>query len=190
MAYKRYIKRGGKVYGPYIYHSRKKDGKVISEYRGKAKENKINVKLLYFSLFLFFIFVVFALFQIRFTGDVIFEKNILSENRLKVIENSVSVVESKISTDIESGVIANVTKIQYGAVLGRPVKWTKRIELSEAANLSVEIPLIAENISILEIVRLSEVFDDNGTTESEINETAGEEINETIEETINQTQDI
>ncbi len=35
MAYKRYIKRGGKLYGPYVYHSRKQDGSVISEYRGK-----------------------------------------------------------------------------------------------------------------------------------------------------------
>jgi len=34
MAYKKYIKKGGKIYGPYIYHSRRIDGKVISEYRG------------------------------------------------------------------------------------------------------------------------------------------------------------
>ncbi|MFH1918001.1 MAG: hypothetical protein ABIJ14_02780 [Nanoarchaeota archaeon] len=40
MAYKRYIKKGGKVYGPYIYHSHKKDGKVISRYLGKHEEKK------------------------------------------------------------------------------------------------------------------------------------------------------
>ena len=40
MAYKRYIKKGGKIYGPYIYHSHKKDGKVVSEYLGKHKEKK------------------------------------------------------------------------------------------------------------------------------------------------------
>jgi len=34
MAYKKYIKKGGKLYGPYIYHSRREDGKVVSEYRG------------------------------------------------------------------------------------------------------------------------------------------------------------
>ena len=38
MAYKRYIKRGDKVYGPYVYHSRKVNGKVISEYHGHAKK--------------------------------------------------------------------------------------------------------------------------------------------------------
>lgn len=37
MAYKKYIKRGGKVYGPYIYHSKRVDGKVVSEYRGSKK---------------------------------------------------------------------------------------------------------------------------------------------------------
>lgn len=43
MAYKKYIKRGGKVYGPYIYHSKRVDGKVVSEYRG-AHSKKIDYK--------------------------------------------------------------------------------------------------------------------------------------------------
>ena len=30
MAYERYIKKDGRVYGPYTYHSRKVDGKVVS----------------------------------------------------------------------------------------------------------------------------------------------------------------
>ncbi len=43
MAYKKYIKRGGKVYGPYIYHSKRVDGKVVSEYRG-THTNKFDYK--------------------------------------------------------------------------------------------------------------------------------------------------
>jgi len=35
MVYKKYIKRDGKVYGPYHYHSKKIDGKVTSHYIGK-----------------------------------------------------------------------------------------------------------------------------------------------------------
>ncbi len=35
MAYKKYIKKNGKLYGPYTYHSKRVDGKVISEYHGK-----------------------------------------------------------------------------------------------------------------------------------------------------------
>ncbi|MBI3623555.1 S8 family serine peptidase [Candidatus Pacearchaeota archaeon] len=42
MVYKKYIKRGSKTYGPYLYHSVKKDGKVITQYVGSHKE--INFK--------------------------------------------------------------------------------------------------------------------------------------------------
>ena len=38
MAYKKYIKRNGKLYGPYIYHSRRVNGKVVSEYQGTVKK--------------------------------------------------------------------------------------------------------------------------------------------------------
>jgi hypothetical protein len=41
MVYKKYIKRGDKIYGPYKYHSHKINGRVISEYHGKhEKKNK------------------------------------------------------------------------------------------------------------------------------------------------------
>jgi len=38
MAYKRYIKKGGKRYGPYIYESKKENGKVVSTYLGRKKD--------------------------------------------------------------------------------------------------------------------------------------------------------
>jgi len=37
MVYKKYIKRDGKLYGPYIYESKRVDGKVVSEYHGPRK---------------------------------------------------------------------------------------------------------------------------------------------------------
>ena len=37
MAYEKYIRKDGKLYGPYIYHSRRIDGKVVSEYHGQKK---------------------------------------------------------------------------------------------------------------------------------------------------------
>ncbi len=41
MVYKKYIKRNGKLYGPYVYHSKRVDGKVVSEYIGpKSSFNK------------------------------------------------------------------------------------------------------------------------------------------------------
>ena len=37
MAYKKYIKRGGKLYGTYLYESKRVNGKVVSEYHGSKK---------------------------------------------------------------------------------------------------------------------------------------------------------
>ena len=40
MVYKKYIKRNGKLYGPYIYESKRVNGKVISEYHGSEEPKK------------------------------------------------------------------------------------------------------------------------------------------------------
>lgn len=37
MVYKKWIKKDGKLYGPYIYESKRIDGKVVSEYHGPKK---------------------------------------------------------------------------------------------------------------------------------------------------------
>ncbi|MCX6749610.1 MAG: hypothetical protein NTW17_02600 [Candidatus Pacearchaeota archaeon] len=39
MAYEKFIKKDGKLYGPYLYESKRVDGKVISEYHGQKKFN-------------------------------------------------------------------------------------------------------------------------------------------------------
>ena len=39
MVYHRYIKRGGKIYGPYTYHSKKINGKVVSTYVGNGPKH-------------------------------------------------------------------------------------------------------------------------------------------------------
>jgi len=36
LVYEKYIKRGGKIHGPYLYQSKKVNGKVITEYLGLA----------------------------------------------------------------------------------------------------------------------------------------------------------
>ena len=40
MAFKKYIKRGGKLYGPYIYESRRQGNKVVTIYKGPASAEK------------------------------------------------------------------------------------------------------------------------------------------------------
>jgi len=62
MVYKRYIKKGNKLYGPYYYKShRKKDGRVVSKYLPDYHPPKKHKILL---LFLGLILVVFLLLVI------------------------------------------------------------------------------------------------------------------------------
>jgi len=61
MAYKKYIKKDGKLYGPYIYESHRIDGRVISEYHGidNSKSRKLIwmiAGLLAFAVLFFFVF--------------------------------------------------------------------------------------------------------------------------------------
>ncbi len=69
MVYQRYIKKNGKLYGPYTYHSRKVNGKVVSEYHGKYK-NEGSVKK-YLSLNKYFLFLFISLFLLILTINFI-----------------------------------------------------------------------------------------------------------------------
>jgi len=95
MAYKKYIKRGGKVYGPYIYHSKRIGGKVISEYRGQGKpEYKLSYKKILLALFgvVVFAFLIYLLFfsEKKMTGEAVlnldanYEQGEILEGKLKL----------------------------------------------------------------------------------------------------------
>lgn len=75
MAYKRYIKRGGKLYGPYVYHSKKTEGRVTSEYRGKISSDR-NLIFLIMGLSLLFLLIFVSTFDIR-DSSLAFTKNIV-----------------------------------------------------------------------------------------------------------------
>jgi len=60
MVYKKYIRKNGKIYGPYIYHSKRVDGKVVSEYIG-PEEKKDNKKIKKFWTFFVASLLVIAL---------------------------------------------------------------------------------------------------------------------------------
>jgi hypothetical protein len=77
MVYKKYIERNGKIYGPYVYHSRRVDGKVISEYHGSNKKTNrrrilfiIALPIIIISLILWSVF-----FQPQFTGRIVLDLN-------------------------------------------------------------------------------------------------------------------
>ncbi|HDL02215.1 MAG TPA: hypothetical protein ENH20_00090, partial [Candidatus Pacearchaeota archaeon] len=80
MAYKRYIKRNGKIYGPYYQHSVKKDGKVVSKYIKKSgvTEDENNKKLkkkiiIFIVLGLLGILMALAFLNFNLTGNVSLE---------------------------------------------------------------------------------------------------------------------
>ncbi len=76
MVYKKYIKRGGKVYGPYIYHSKRVDGKVISEYHGSKKIDYKKFFLIGVGVLFLFAVLYFAFYgHSQGTGNAILNLN-------------------------------------------------------------------------------------------------------------------
>ncbi|MCH7568891.1 MAG: hypothetical protein IIA87_05730 [Nanoarchaeota archaeon] len=75
MVYKKYIKRGNKIYGPYLYHSHRENGKVVTNYVGKYEVRKKNNKFLVsFLLIILVLFAVGIIFYYQyFTGRVVEE---------------------------------------------------------------------------------------------------------------------
>ncbi|MEK6826858.1 MAG: hypothetical protein AABX99_00035, partial [Nanoarchaeota archaeon] len=93
MVYKKYIKRNGKFYGPYIYNSRRVNGKVISEYHGTGKKD--------YKRFAFFILGILLLavsvFVIlnsngKISGNVIVDNQISSQSENVLTNESGTII--------------------------------------------------------------------------------------------------
>ncbi len=95
MAYKKYIKKNGKVYGPYIYHSKRINGKVVSEYKGieETKENKKILPIILISIFVVAALGFFIISNQGISGNAIlkFQGNLingtLSSGKMNIILN-------------------------------------------------------------------------------------------------------
>ena len=89
MVYKKYIKKNGKSYGPYIYNSRRVNGKVISEYQGTGKKDYKRFALLVFGIFILIVSVfVFFNSSGKISGNVITGHSIDSTSENVMINNS------------------------------------------------------------------------------------------------------
>ncbi len=72
MAYKKYIMRNGKLYGPYLYESRRVNGKVVSEYHGMDKK-PVNIRK--------FVFMILGVLLLAgFVYGVVYSKNRITSN--------------------------------------------------------------------------------------------------------------
>ncbi len=81
-----------------------------------------------------------------------------------------SIVSSSNISD--QGITVSSTTEQYGAVLGQPVKWHKKVELSEPSSVTIGLPSDAYNITIIYIENVSTqeanvTFSDSNLTENQ-----------------------
>src|SRR3989344_2162959 len=75
MAYEKFIKKDGKTYGPYIYHSKRIDGKVVSEYHGQKKITYGKFLILIFAVLILVGFIYFFGFGKTTTGFSVLDLN-------------------------------------------------------------------------------------------------------------------
>ena len=70
----------------------------------------------------------------------------------------VEVYDTEVNVTLVNVTTVNLTieTIQYGAVVGEPVKWKKKVRLGDFENASIEIPRLAENITVYRVVSLDE----------------------------------
>jgi len=89
MAYKKYIKKDGKLYGPYVYQSRRVDGKVVSEYCGTDKPNYKKIMFFIFGILILIALVSsFFIFKGKLTGNVISDNQLSSQTENTLISET------------------------------------------------------------------------------------------------------
>ena len=83
---------------------------------------------------------------------------IANETALNITINETIINATIINKTAINLTIANVSvdTTQYGAVLDKPVKWKKVVISDKAVNMSIELPSIATNVSIVRIVKGNE----------------------------------
>lgn len=100
MVYKKYIEKNGKLYGPYIYHSKRVDGKVVSEYHG-TKKSGFNFAWIFLGIFVLIVLVYFLIFVNKgITGNVVFsmdanyQKGEILDGKLDLVLNEGELIPS------------------------------------------------------------------------------------------------
>jgi len=75
LVYKKFIKRNGKIFGPYFYKSHKENGKVITEYLGSVNEQKEKKEKKNYVSFISSFHILLAIVLIVLTFSTIFSIN-------------------------------------------------------------------------------------------------------------------
>ena len=224
MAYEKYIKKGGRVFGPYLYETKRINGKIVNTYLG-PKNNKINSagnenneikthdkKIFFINIF---IIVFIAMFFGIFLGITF---NFLGED-FDLFESLFGDFGVFLAPTIGEGIVTqqidvNATIVER-PIIGRPVKWVKKVNLDEVGN-AISLPKQADDIIVRKIgdidIKKKKIIEEKDKSKEEIikegeaekkeesigevgkegeeivNESVAEQINETIIPIINDSE--
>ncbi|MBX4196634.1 hypothetical protein KW805_03525, partial [Candidatus Pacearchaeota archaeon] len=158
--HKKYIKKNGKVFGPYLYENKRLNGKVVTSYVGKP-ERKMHLSY----ILIFIILVIFLIIspKMRPTGFSVFQflseeiapadnESLIDSNTTLDTENSTAVTESipqSSEREISNESLPNTTlsadesiDTHDPIILNQPVKWTRKTAKEN------DLPVGAMNITV------------------------------------------
>lgn len=139
MAYKKYIRRNGKLYGPYLYESKRVDGKVVSEYRGSEEVSKIpKIKPHHYKKIFFILLAIF------FVG-VLIQFIFVFPNMNKLSGKAVFEVDSSYKS-------------------GKPIDGVIRLSLSEGEFLPASSKIVFENLGNTYEFPINQVIEESSST--------------------------
>jgi len=153
MVYKKFIKRNGKTYGPYVYHSKRINGKVVSEYRG-PEENKNTKKIwsiLIASILIISLGAILFFSNSKTSGNVVFDvvgsitNGNLFEGKLNLVLNEGETIPIDSVISIENNGIVQEYPLTELAGEGNLPEGGFGVEKP-----IIEYPLISFQLSILE----------------------------------------
>ncbi len=179
MVYKKYIKRNGKLYGPYVYHSRRVNGKVISEYRGVKKID--NKKFIFLAIGILALFILFFLsFRGKITGNTISDSGLNSQIGNSLEENIIHPVVyfTLISKKIQNDNMDEIKKEQNDETDFSTTDQSNESQISDNQSNIENISDVEENQSVIANFNNSEenITEESQAQQNESEETSIEEI--------------
>ncbi len=175
MVHKRYIKRGGKIHGPYYYESYREDGKVKKRYIGTSlniKKRNIRKVVLHLTIVFFALVLIFSFFYLEAQNKTMSEEVRRATGFLRGIiggavdganneSNDSLIVQNEVDTSVnitkgnKSAFLSNETKFNntFGneTILNNTINSTFENSFSVNATMGNESNMM-ENKSILEEV--------------------------------------
>ncbi|MGV8152520.1 MAG: LamG-like jellyroll fold domain-containing protein, partial [Candidatus Nanoarchaeia archaeon] len=114
-----------------------------------------------------------------FLNETLLNESLLNQTLLnETLLNETLLNETLLNQTLLNESELNISIIQYSAVINRPVKWIKTLNIENIGNLtnlSLEIPLEAQNITIKTDEEVSKALEDAKEFEKQVKELAKEE---------------